>query len=91
MDILYKHTNCEMDATNDFDHILNRLLSSVFGEKFKMNAEQKLFIKSVYCDIIDVFAQLPTGFGKSIIYQLIPRVKAALLQILKHVEMKCSK
>ena len=25
------------------------------------------------------FVQLPTGFGKSIIYQIIPRVKAALV------------
>ena len=67
-----------MDAI-DFDHLLDGDISSLFGEKFTLKPEQKLCIKAVCCDNIDVFAQLPNGFGKSIIYQLIPRVKTALL------------
>ena len=66
-------------AGTEFDRVLEGVVSSLFGENFMLKREQKLCIKAVCCDNIDVFAQLPTGFGKSIIYQLIPRVKTALL------------
>ena len=66
----------KMDGNHgvEFDHVLEGVISSRFGENFKLKPEQKLCIKAVCCDNTDVFAQIPTGFGKSIIYQLIPRV-----------------
>ena len=66
----------KMDGNHgiEFDHVLEGVISSRFGENFTLKPEKKVCIKSVWCVNTEVFAQLPTGFGKSIIYQLIPRV-----------------
>ena len=39
--------------------------------------EQRNYLKHLV-GRIDVFAILPTGFGKSLIFQLFPRIKCAL-------------
>ena len=56
----------------DFDVVVARA-------SFILKQDQNICIKAVCWDDRDVFVQLPTGFGKSIIYQIIPRVKAALV------------
>ena len=54
-------------ATIDFDVVVARVVPSLFGESFILKQDQNICIKAVCCDDRDVFAQLPTGFGKSII------------------------
>lgn len=66
-------------AATDFDVVLKKVIYSLYGETFNLKPEQTRCIKAVCCDNRDVFAQLPTGFGKSVIYQAIPRAKSALL------------
>ena len=56
-------------ATIDFDVVVAKVISSLFGESFILKRDQNICIKAVCCDDQDVFARLPTGFRKSIIYQ----------------------
>lgn len=46
----------------------------LYCQGFTLKPEQLLCIKSICVDKRDVFAQLPTGFGKSVIYQLVPKL-----------------
>ena len=48
------------------------------SSKFKiseLNAYQKLAIRKVFVEKADVFVNLPTGSGKSLIYQALARAK----------------
>ena len=58
---------CKIGA--NFDDVLEKVKDTIFGESFTLKPEQKLCIKAICYHNIDVFAQLPTGFGKGIIYQ----------------------
>ena len=40
----------------------------------ELNAHQKRAIQAIVVDKKDVFVNLPTGFGKSLIYQALPFV-----------------
>ena len=53
-----------------------------FKGKFSLKTEQKLALEQ-FLQKKDVFALLPTGFGKSLIYQLAPLVA-------KRMELSCS-
>ena len=55
---------------SDLPEALDRSLSS-FPEVKSLKAEQRLVIEKVVHGR-DVFAQLPTGFGKSLTFQILP-------------------
>ena len=45
-----------------------------FFKILELNAHQKRAIQAIVVDKKDVFVNLPTGFGKSLIYQALPFV-----------------
>ena len=49
-------------------------LNVVARSEFKLKPEQEVAVKSLL-DIKDVLAVLPTGYGKSLIYQMFVRAK----------------
>ena len=57
------------------DQFSKALAESITGFSFKsLKPEQRECIRRLICVKEDVLAILPTGFGKSIIYQLLPKV-----------------
>ena len=50
-----------------------RVVSSMF-KILDLNAHQKEAIRKIVTEKGDVFVNLPTGFGKSLIYQALPLV-----------------
>ena len=46
----------------------------VFGENWILRKEQRLYVDKLVFAKKDVVALLPTGFGKSIIYQILPQI-----------------
>ena len=56
-----------------FDGSLDTVLNSV-GRKFILREEQRLALESFVANKRDALALPPTGFGKSLIYQLAPLV-----------------
>jgi superfamily II DNA or RNA helicase len=49
-----------------------------FFPNIKLKEEQEVCIRSIVLDKMDVLAVLPTGYGKSIIYQILPKVISEL-------------
>ena len=49
-----------------------------FFPKINLKEEQEICIRSLIVDKVDVLAVLPTGYGKSIIYQILPKVISEL-------------
>lgn len=64
------------DTALPFDAALENVLSNL-ERKFILKEEQRLALKDFIAKK-DVFALLPTGFGKSLIYQLAPLVAKAM-------------
>ena len=60
----------------EFELATNTVLSD-FANMEAKREEQRNCLKHLV-GRIDVFAILPTGFGKSLIFQLFPRIKGAL-------------
>jgi superfamily II DNA helicase RecQ len=60
-------------ADDDLDHSISLALQQVGCPSVTLKAEQRACIKSVY-DGKDVFLWLPTGFGKSLCYEVLPFV-----------------
>ena len=56
---------------------MEKLAQQVFGEEFKLRAEQKEGLETLMKGE-DVWAQLPTGFGKSVLFSLFPRLKSTV-------------
>ena len=63
-------------ANNQFKVALEVTLK--FFPNIKLKEEQEICIRSLVLDRVDVLAVLPTGYGKSIIYQILPRVISEL-------------
>uniref|UniRef100_A0A8C6WGN0 DNA 3'-5' helicase n=1 Tax=Neogobius melanostomus TaxID=47308 RepID=A0A8C6WGN0_9GOBI len=61
------------DVKLSFDQAVDRVLNSL-PRKFILKDEQRLALQSFINTKQDVLALLPTGFGKSLIYQLAPLV-----------------
>ena len=61
------------EAKLTFDEALDSVLNSL-PRKFILKEEQRLALQSFVDRKEDVLALLPTGFGKSLIYQLAPLV-----------------
>ena len=57
----------------DLDNVISLVLQHVGCLSVMLKAEQRACIKSVY-DGKDVFLWLPTGFGKSLCYEVLPFV-----------------
>ena len=66
-------------SENDFKQVLRSHLSN-FTNISTLKAEQEICIKSIV-QRKDVFGILPTGFGKSLIFQLLPRVLRDLWKV----------
>ena len=49
-----------------------------FFPNIKLKEEQEVCIRSIVLDKMDVLAVLPTGYGKSIINQILPKVISEL-------------
>ena len=49
-----------------------------FFPNINLKEEQEICIRSLIVDRVDVLAVLPTGYGKSIIYQILPKVISKL-------------
>ena len=49
-----------------------------FFPNINLKEEQEICIRSLIGDRVDVLAVLPTGYGKSIIYQILPKVISEL-------------
>ena len=62
----------ERDVEGEFLSALNTSLESFVHKTLK--EEQRECIRRIVCEKQDVLAVLPTGFGKRVIYQLIPTV-----------------
>ena len=63
----------EGDANSEFFAALTSSLEDYIHKSLK--DEQTECIRRIACLKEDVLALLPTGFGKSVIYQLIPKVR----------------
>ena len=61
------------DANSEFSAALTSSLKD-FTHKSSLKDEQRECIRRIVC-LKDVLAVLPTGFGTSVIYQLIPKVR----------------
>ena len=68
--ISYRYSMSEPSFESDLPEALDRSLSS-FPEVKSLKAEERLVIEKVVHGR-DVFAQLPTGFGKSLTFQILP-------------------
>ena len=55
----------------EFDRALRHALVVLQGSELRLKGEQRQAIKLLY-DGRDVFLWLPTGFGKSICYEVLP-------------------
>ena len=62
----------DMQTTMDFDSILLDVLRSRGQERFKIKRKQKDALQKIVLDSQDCLIVLPTGYGKSLIYQLLP-------------------
>ena len=71
----------ELNFENDLQNALDQTLSS-FPNVHSLKPEQKLVVEKVVSGR-DVFAQLPTGFGKSLTFQVLPAV-CKYLSLLGH-------
>ena len=60
------------DRESEFVSALNAALEGFVHRTLK--EQQRECVRRIVCEKKDVFAVLPTGFGKSAIYQLIPKV-----------------
>ena len=56
----------------DFDSILLDILRSRGQERFKIEPRQEEALQKIVLDGQDCLIVLPTGYGKSLIYQLFP-------------------
>lgn len=61
------------EAKQSFGEALDSVLNSL-ERNFALKNEQRLALESFVSGKEDVLALLPTGFGKSLIYQLAPLV-----------------
>ena len=68
-------SSCFM-AYNQFKVALEAALK--FFTNINLKEEQEICIRSLVLDGVDVLAVLPTGYGKSIIYQILPKVISEL-------------
>ena len=68
--ISYLYNLSEPSFESDLPEALERSLSS-FPKVKTLKAEQRLVIEKVVHGRV-VFAQLPTGFGKSLTFQILP-------------------
>ncbi|XP_020905733.2 uncharacterized protein LOC110243919 [Exaiptasia diaphana] len=62
----------------DFEDLYSTVLTNA-GLKFALKDEQKQAIKNLYCRR-DVLAILPTGFGKSLIFQILVLLQSEALK-----------
>ena len=62
----------DMQTTMDFVRILLDVLRSRGQERFKIKPKQKDALQKIVLDSQDCLIVLPTGYGKSLIYQLLP-------------------
>lgn len=62
----------DIQTTMDFDSILLDVLRSRGQERFKIKPKQKEALQKIVLDSQDCLIVLPTGYGKSLIYQLLP-------------------
>uniref|UniRef100_A0A8C6SLJ6 DNA 3'-5' helicase n=1 Tax=Neogobius melanostomus TaxID=47308 RepID=A0A8C6SLJ6_9GOBI len=69
----YESNMAAADVKLSFDQAVDRVLNSL-PRKFILKDEQRLALQSFINTKQDVLALLPTGFGKSLIYQLAPLV-----------------
>lgn len=58
----------------DFERVLKEVLISLKLEDLELKPEQKAALSTVAQQKIDCLCILPTGFGKSLIFQLVPFV-----------------
>ena len=63
--------NGKVDLFHDF---LNYVLEKYGFQDLRLREEQYEVLKSIVLGKSDVLAVLPTGYGKSLIYQLLPLV-----------------
>ena len=67
-----------MEKTNAFHEAIDNGLSAMGKEDLSIKEEQYEALKAVVVDQMDCLVVLPTGFGKSLIYQILPRVFASM-------------
>ena len=70
--ISYRNSMSEPSFESDLSAALDRSLSS-FPEVKSLKAEERLVIEKVVHGR-EVFTQLPTGFGKSLTFQILPHL-----------------
>lgn len=63
-----------MDKTNLFHEAVDKALYVLGRDKVMLKKEQYEALKAIVVDNSDCLIILPTGFGKSLIYQLLPSV-----------------
>ena len=66
-------------SNNEFDSTLKFSLTERRTPDLKLKAKQLEALRAVVQQKRDVLAVLPTGYGKSLIYQLLPRMFNVLL------------
>ena len=64
-------------SRKNVNECINTVVNSLYGTDFKLTQEQRKCIESFVCGQ-DTIAILPTGYGKSLIYQMTPNVISEL-------------
>ena len=67
-----------MEITNDFHEAIDDGLRAIGKQDVWLKEEQYEALKAIVLDRMDCLVLLPTGFGKSLIYQILPLVFASM-------------